>query len=30
VVLKEVCQTTMQVIAQVKGGFRARGYGTTL
>ena len=28
--LKENCQTIMQVIAQVKGEFRARGYGVTL
>jgi hypothetical protein len=27
---KEVCQTTVQVIAPVKGEFRARSYGKTL
>ena len=27
--LKEVCQSAIQVITQVKGGFRVRGYGGT-
>jgi hypothetical protein len=27
---KENCRTTAQVIAQVEGEFRARGYGVTL
>jgi hypothetical protein len=27
---KENCRTTVQVIAQVEGEFRARGYGVTL